>query len=106
MILLELLLLHRILLYCMYFIGSTLNLFKLTGSTLGTFTVGHCEFVKGHPQPNKLNTIKNNHMKEQELKKDHLLPGQMVSVDHYITRDPGRIYHTKGKSDISDMFSG
>ena len=28
-----------------------------------------CEFVKGHRQPNKVNTIKKNHMKEQELKK-------------------------------------
>ena len=45
-------------------------------------------------------------MKEQELKKDHLLPGQMVSADHYIFRAPGWLYHTKGKSDQSDMFSG
>ena len=27
-------------------------------------------------------------------------------ADHYISRDPGRLYHTKGKSDQSDMFSG
>ena len=45
-------------------------------------------------------------MKDQELKKDHLLPGQMVSVDHYISRAPGRLYHTKGNSNQSDMFSG
>ena len=45
-------------------------------------------------------------MKEKELKKDHLLPGKMGSVDHYILRSPGRLYHTKGKSDPSDMFSG
>ena len=45
-------------------------------------------------------------MKEQDLKKDHIIPGQMVSVDHYILRAPGRLYHTKGKSDQSDMFSG
>ena len=65
-----------------------------------------CEFGKGHCRPNKLNTIKKNPMKEQELKKDHLLPGQMVSADHNISRAPGRLYHTKGKSDQSDMFSG
>ena len=34
------------------------------------------------------------------------MPGQMVSADHYISRAPGRIYHTKGKSDQSGMFSG
>ena len=65
-----------------------------------------CEFGKGHRRPNKINTIKKNPIKEQELKKDHLLPGQMVSADHYISRAPGRLYHTKRKSDQSDMFSG
>ena len=44
-------------------------------------------------------------MNEQELKKDNLLPGQMVSADHYISRAPGRLYYTKGISDQSNMFS-
>ena len=54
-----------------------------------------CEFGKGHRRPNKINKtnkIKNNPMKEQELNKDHLLPGQMVSADHYISRAPGMLY--------------
>ena len=51
------------------------------------------------------NTIKKDPLKEQDLKKDHLLPGQMVSAYRYILRAPGRLYHTKGKSDQSDMFS-
>ena len=65
-----------------------------------------CEFGKGHHRPNKLNTIKKNPTKKQDIKKDHLLPGKMVSADHYISRALGRLYHTKGKSDQSDMFSG
>ena len=65
-----------------------------------------CEFGKGHCQSNKVNTIKKNHMTEQELNKDHLRPGQMLSADHYILQYPGKLYHTKGKSDPSDMFSG
>ena len=65
-----------------------------------------CEFVKGHFRSNKVNKIKNNTMKEQEINKDHLLFGQMVSADHYILRAPGRLYHTKGKSDLYKMFSG
>ena len=64
------------------------------------------DFAKGHRRPNKINTIKKNPMKEQELNKYHLLPGQMVSADHYILQSPGRIYHTKVKSDQSEMFSG
>ena len=63
-----------------------------------------CEFAVVHLQTNKVNTIKNNPMEEQELKKDHLWSGQMLSEDHYISRDTGRLYHTKGKSDSSDMF--
>ena len=43
-----------------------------------------CDFGKDHLRPNKVNKIKNNPIKEKELKKDHMLPGQMVSADHYI----------------------
>ena len=64
-----------------------------------------CEFGKVHSRPNKINTIKKNPMKDQELKNDHLLSVQMVSVDHYILWDPGRLYHRKVKSDTSDMLS-
>ena len=45
-------------------------------------------------------------MKEKELNKYHLLTEKMVSADHYISRAPGRLYHTKGKSDQYKMFSG
>ena len=44
-------------------------------------------------------------MKEQEINKDHLLPGHMVSAYHYILWATGRLYHTKGKSDPSYMYS-
>ena len=65
-----------------------------------------CEFINIHYRSNKVNTTENNPMKEQELKKDHLMPVHMVSVDHYISWDIDRIYHTKAKSYPSDMFSG
>ena len=29
-----------------------------------------------------------------------------MSTDHYISRAPGRLYHTKGKSDQYDILSG
>ena len=65
-----------------------------------------CEFGKVHRRPNKVNTINKKPMKEQYLRKDHLLPGHMLSADHHISWSPSRLYHTKGKSDPSDMFSG
>ena len=43
-----------------------------------------CEFGKCHCRPNKVKITKKNNMKEQDLKKDHLLPGQILSADHYI----------------------
>ena len=43
-----------------------------------------CEFGKDHRLYNKVNTTNKNPMKEQELNKDHLLPGHMVSADQYI----------------------
>ena len=45
-------------------------------------------------------------LSKKELNKDHLLPGQMVSADHYISQTPGRRYHTKDKLDQSKMLSG
>ena len=35
--------------------------------------------------------IKNNPMKEQDLKKYHLLPEYMVFENHYIYQDPGHV---------------
>ena len=65
-----------------------------------------CEFGKGNFRSSKVNTTKNNLMKEQDINKDQLLPGHLASVDYYISRAPGRLYHTKGKSNPSDIFSG
>ena len=43
-----------------------------------------CEFGKGHCKTNKVNTNNKNPMKEQDLNKDNILLGKMVSEDHYI----------------------
>ena len=45
-------------------------------------------------------------MKQQDLNNDHILSGKMLSIDHYIQRPPGRLYHKKGKSDPYDVLSG
>ena len=43
-------------------------------------------------------------MKDQDLNKYYLLTRQVVSAYNYNSRDTGRFYHTKGKSDTSYMF--
>ena len=40
------------------------------------------------------------------LKKNNLLPGQEVSVDHFICSQKGRLFTSRGKSSDKDMFAG
>ena len=54
-----------------------------------------CEFLKGHHQPDKVNTTKKNLMKEQDLKKEHLLTEHTVFANQNILRYPGRLYHER-----------
>ena len=54
------------------------------------------EFGKGRRLSNKVNITKKNPMKEPELNNYHLMPVHMVCGDHYILRDLGRLYYTKG----------
>jgi GAG-pre-integrase domain len=44
--------------------------------------------------------------KVMSTKRDHLLPGQMVSLDQYMGSTPGRLPHTKGKEDKKDKYNG
>ena len=63
------------------------------------------EFGKGHCLSNKVKTINKNPIKEQDINKDHILLGHIVYADNYISRAPDRLYHTKGRSYPSGMFS-
>ena len=65
-----------------------------------------CEFLNGHCRPDKINTTNKNRMKDQKLKKDHNITGNMVSAYHYILRAPCRLYCTKSKLDPFEIFSG
>ena len=40
------------------------------------------------------------------LKSDDLLPGQRVSIDHYVLSLPGRLYESRGGTPIKDMYHG
>ena len=64
-----------------------------------------CDFWKGCRQSNKINTIKNNPIKDQDLKNDRIMLGQMLDAYHYILWDPGRLYHINGKTNTYEMFS-
>ena len=43
--------------------------------------------------------------KHASLKNEDLLPGQQVSVDHFILAIPGRLYKSRGGTRLEDKLS-
>jgi hypothetical protein len=39
-------------------------------------------------------------------KKGHLIPGQVVSIDHYMGSTPGRLPHSKGTEQMKYKYTG
>ena len=44
--------------------------------------------------------------KDGSLKAQHLYPGEMVSTDQYVSKETGRLPHTRGKESESERFVG
>ena len=65
-----------------------------------------CQFGKACRRPTKTSTTKHDKSKEMELKKNDLMPGDRVSVDHFQSSQPGRLYSSRGRTDSKDMFHG
>ena len=65
-----------------------------------------CEFGKGMKRPPDTSVTKPDTEKEMELKKGDLFPGQRVSVDHYQSKVPGRLYNSRGATAHMHMFHG
>jgi hypothetical protein len=40
------------------------------------------------------------------LKNNHLLPGQCVSVDHFICSNKGRLFKSRDKTALPEMYCG
>jgi hypothetical protein len=66
-----------------------------------------CQYGKQHqrPTPAKITTAT---IKDRAgvLKADNLLPGQQVSIDHFMCGTKGRLFSSAGRSLNSDMFAG
>jgi hypothetical protein len=62
-----------------------------------------CEFGKATKRPSKVDVTRAILDKEMKLKKEDLLPGQRVSVDHYQSAVPGRLYSSRGGSSQTDQ---
>ena len=65
-----------------------------------------CQYGKQHrrPAPGRVSTAVRD--RDGVLKKEHLVPGQQVSVDHFVCSTKGRLLTSAGKSLRSEMFCG
>jgi hypothetical protein len=65
-----------------------------------------CQFGKqtSRATPGKTATVVRD--RQGILKKDHLLPGQQISVDHFVCRNKGRLFTSRGKTSEDAMYSG
>ena len=62
-----------------------------------------CEFEKVNLRTSKDRYVVRLLDKDMDLKKDYLNPGQRVSVNHYQSKVPGRMYNCRGITDIKDL---
>ena len=65
-----------------------------------------CQFGKMKRRPTESTISTPVLSSEGALKKNNLLPGQHVSVDHFICHTRGRLYNSKGKTKKESMFAG
>ena len=65
-----------------------------------------CQFgkQKQHPSPGKESSVIKDH--DGVLKKDHLLPSQCMSVNHFVCNTKGQLYTSHGKTSPNDMYDG
>jgi len=65
-----------------------------------------CEYGKAHRKPLQASTSTPTPEKEGGVKANDLYPGSGVSVDHFVSKVPGRLYTSRGKTSPTDMYKG
>jgi hypothetical protein len=65
-----------------------------------------CAYGKAMRRATEATTISPKSEKEMELKQGDLIPGQRISVDHYQSAVPGRLYSSRGSTTASNKFHG
>ena len=65
-----------------------------------------CQYGKQCRRPVPGRVSNQNPVREGALSADNVLPGQKVSVDHFICSTKGRLRHTRGKEAVGEMFVG
>lgn len=65
-----------------------------------------CQFAKQRQRSTPGTTKKVVKDRQGVMKADNLLPGQRVSVDHFVCSTKGRLTHTQGKEDPKTQYCG
>lgn len=71
-----------------------------------TVKCASCEYGKAVKRPTNSTVKRQKEDKEMQIKQEDLHPGKRVSVDHYQSAQPGRLYSSRGSSKAADMFCG
>lgn len=65
-----------------------------------------CHYAKMHLRPSGSTTEKKVTEKDGSLKAMNLKPGDMISTDQYVSKELGRLSHTRGKESDHERFVG
>ena len=65
-----------------------------------------CQFGKQHRRPAPSTVTSVVHDNRGALKTDNLLPGQCISVDHFVCNTKGRLFTSAGKTKSNDTYAG
>ena len=65
-----------------------------------------CQFGKAKRRPTGITHSRSNPERDGALKAGDLLPGQCVSVDHFVCSNKGRLLESRGKTSEDHMHSG
>ena len=67
---------------------------------------GSCEFGKARRRPSRRSKRSKEPEPEKLLSKDAMIPGQKVSMDHFIVSTPGRLFSSRGSEASDRQFKG
>ena len=70
---------------------------------------GSCAFAKAKRKSHRPKTEKVDNPpqpKDKQLSKEVLIPGQKVSMDHFIVSTPGRLFTSRGSEPLDRLFKG
>ena len=77
-----------------------------SASLLQPLKCAACIFAKQRQRARPGQTTKVNQARSGILRKNNLLPGQEVSVDHFLCSNKGRLFTSRGKTADKQMYAG